>query len=383
MIDLINKDLKSEIYFHHGEPRLRGMLNLTMVMKNTLFIAFVSVILASCGEKEVTEQEQQENLKTITADCDCSSIDFKRNAFGEIIKGSLVYDIKSKEIFSGTCEEKFGDGTRKEIRQYSQGKLHGTIATWDENGILRRKLKYNNGIQDGYQVVWNQLGDTLIFEHFTKGEHGQRGFKYDKENLNFIWFNKERTTDAITFYNPNSYSIVIQKTLFSDEKNPKYEIYINDSLSNSEIKEFVSSVIKNHFSKVGKVFVLNTDYVRGDANQPDINIGYIEDKGWLTKLAKQKEKEERFRIYSNIESLFQSENAPNEVIKPNSQMVQFKINDPDGYSNLRKTPNGDILQKVYENERFEVLSTDNQYKKVKLSDGTIGFIHESRVIEAK
>jgi hypothetical protein len=62
-----------------------------------------------------------------------------------------------------------------------------------------------------------------------------------------------------------------------------------------------------------------------------------------------------------------------------SKTILFSINDPDGYSNLRKTPGGDILQKVYDTEKFEVIGTESKHKKVKLQDGTIGFIHESRV----
>lgn len=59
----------------------------------------------------------------------------------------------------------------------------------------------------------------------------------------------------------------------------------------------------------------------------------------------------------------------------------YKINDPDGYTNLRDKPKGEVTKKVLENERFEVISAHGDYKKVKLSDGTIGYIHSSRVVE--
>lgn len=58
----------------------------------------------------------------------------------------------------------------------------------------------------------------------------------------------------------------------------------------------------------------------------------------------------------------------------------YKVNDPDGYSNLRTTPNGSIIRKVLNTETFEVIGTDGKFKKVRLSDGVEGFIHESRVI---
>lgn len=63
-----------------------------------------------------------------------------------------------------------------------------------------------------------------------------------------------------------------------------------------------------------------------------------------------------------------------------SKVTLYKVNDPDGYSNLRSTPNGSIIRKVLDTETFEVIGTDGKFKKVRLSDGVEGFIHESRVI---
>lgn len=70
-----------------------------------------------------------------------------------------------------------------------------------------------------------------------------------------------------------------------------------------------------------------------------------------------------------------------EVVEEQSQAIYYKINDPDGYSNLRDAPKGDVIQKVYDTEQFEVLGEEQGYKKVKLTDGTIGYIHKSRVVK--
>lgn len=70
----------------------------------------------------------------------------------------------------------------------------------------------------------------------------------------------------------------------------------------------------------------------------------------------------------------------NNTTNPES-IIYYKINDPDGYSNLRKEPKGDIIKKVYDTEQFEVLGEENDHKKIKMKDGTIGYIHKSRVIK--
>jgi len=71
------------------------------------------------------------------------------------------------------------------------------------------------------------------------------------------------------------------------------------------------------------------------------------------------------------------------IAKPSTSTNYYKIQDPDGYTNLRKEPNGSIIKKIYTSEKFEVIGTEGKFKKVKLSDGTIGYIHESRVVAIK
>jgi len=68
---------------------------------------------------------------------------------------------------------------------------------------------------------------------------------------------------------------------------------------------------------------------------------------------------------------------------PQKQAVQlYSIQDPDGYTNLRATPGGTIIRKVYENETFELVEAGETYSKIKLKDGTTGFLHNSRIAVA-
>ncbi len=60
----------------------------------------------------------------------------------------------------------------------------------------------------------------------------------------------------------------------------------------------------------------------------------------------------------------------------------YLINDPDGYTNMRATPGGKIIRKVYKNETFEIITPGDTYSEVKLTDGTKGFIHNTRIAAA-
>ncbi len=69
-----------------------------------------------------------------------------------------------------------------------------------------------------------------------------------------------------------------------------------------------------------------------------------------------------------------------EVIEKDNNTEYYIIEDPDGYSNLREEPAGKIVRKVYSGEKFEIIGEENKHKKVKLNDATIGYIHNSRVV---
>lgn len=58
----------------------------------------------------------------------------------------------------------------------------------------------------------------------------------------------------------------------------------------------------------------------------------------------------------------------------------FRIEDPDGYTNLRESPNGPIIREVYPYEQFHILGELDGHYGVEFLDGTLGFIHSSRVV---
>jgi hypothetical protein len=60
----------------------------------------------------------------------------------------------------------------------------------------------------------------------------------------------------------------------------------------------------------------------------------------------------------------------------------YRIEDSDGYSNLREIPGGAIIREVYPYEQFIILIEYEGYYGVEFQDGTRGFIESSRVVPA-
>ena len=66
----------------------------------------------------------------------------------------------------------------------------------------------------------------------------------------------------------------------------------------------------------------------------------------------------------------------------NTDKVLYQINDPDGWTNMRVSPGGEIIRTIDTLERFEVIGEERNWKMVKLDNNEEGFIHNSRIIIA-
>ena len=91
-----------------------------------------------------------------------------------------------------------------------------------------------------------------------------------------------------------------------------------------------------------------------------------------------------FLIPKKSKKIKNIDNSLNSSIESNNSTVgdnekHYRIQDADGYTNLRNSPNGEIVRKVYENERFQIIGTEGKFKKVQFSDGSTGYIHQSRI----
>ena len=58
----------------------------------------------------------------------------------------------------------------------------------------------------------------------------------------------------------------------------------------------------------------------------------------------------------------------------------YRIEDPDGYTNLREAPYGTVIREVYPFEQFAILGEFDGHYGVVFPDGSVGFIHNSRVV---
>jgi Domain of unknown function (DUF4352) len=207
----------------------------------------------------------------------------------------------------------------------------------------------------------------------------------EKDNMFMVFFVKFKNTDNRSHY-------VDEGSILIDDNGKEFKFEKSESIMlegwgvlldelNPLTTLDTKIVYKLPKEIKGKVYWVSDDDTKiylGDISNQTIRLSNEQPK----EIKEEKKVEKVEVVDSESEGLPTEEDFKEEDNVAAAEIIYYKINDPDGYSNLRDdTSNGKIIRKVLESEKFEVLSTENGYKKVKLYDGTIGYIHSSRVVE--
>lgn len=334
-------------------------------MKSLKLLIVLSIILVSCGEGE-------------SADCSCKEIAEKND--GLYYKTGMIKDgdrVKFGELFSGACEERNADDKRVKYMVV-------------KNGYLKKKKKWADIFGELKLVVDLEYGFGIKMVSFTEGKDSaipKNGFtrkitinkesqiayvsyytEYENEKIKNKWKKNRKQMEDET------YILVMYEDFEDVSGNPfnhdrRCEVPVDGVLNLDLTTETLKSMLKCMEQESDKFpgFWHNADLSNAESLSTENTEASNQDKQKLSS-SEQTEVEEETSI-----------DEKNKMESTNIEL--FMINDPDGYSNLRKTPGGEIIKKVYENEHFEVIGEKANHQEVKLKDGTIGFIHNSRVVK--
>lgn len=201
------------------------------------------------------------------------------------------------------------------------------------------------------------------------------GHRKEIDNVEYTYTrnsNKNFETEAYTA--PMRY-----QTVLKPDKAYLNRSYLNkDEILPAEFKISVHTIGNSQY-----VFVINVTI----GNQGEISYTKLECKSDTFNFGQYPKFENQFELNREdkpIATLEEEVKPVEEVTLQNSEIEikYYEINDPDGYSNLRETPAGNILRRVYLGEKFEVLDEMDRHKKVKFSNGETGYIHVSRIVES-
>jgi antitoxin component YwqK of YwqJK toxin-antitoxin module len=142
-------------------------------MKIFSAFTFCMILLTACGGGEGTNSENttedSENGETVAIDssycnCDELTLDQPYNHF---------WRFERRIGYTGVCEEFYPDGKLKTTKNLVDGKLHGKVFTYYQNGRMREEKEFDMNFQTGEQIVYTNKGEVKLHALYKRGTQTQ------------------------------------------------------------------------------------------------------------------------------------------------------------------------------------------------------------------
>ncbi|MAM30266.1 MAG: hypothetical protein CMC13_14710 [Flavobacteriaceae bacterium] len=374
-------------------------------MKNSIFILIIPILLLSCKDQPKNGLDSERIDKISKTDADSSNGDLENT--NELLQKSSPYTRDSRDFFGVEALVFNGNTVRFSVASlYVRGEvidredITGTYKVSGAKNNLIIQFDFNTNfvfvdyLIDGSKKSGKSIKEVTV-PYILKvsitddGLVLSDGWENDTQSNKRIEEEKKKLEEANKIEDYGIDKDVILGAYKGVDK--QKEVYVNIiSLEQKEIGHLSKRGLATGILKTeGKEIEFNSNYhTSSDGNKYTINIDYKEHRGYTYGIRFVYESEMKYTYYGGssmynppLKNMEKIDKEIEEKSGAASQKTYYKINDPDGYSNLRDKPNGEIVRKVFENKKFELISTSGEYKKVKLSDGTVGYIHSSRVIE--
>ena len=227
----------------------------------------------------------------------------------DVIRG-LLFKPNTIDPFTGTAIDQFPNGKKKMNVPIKNGKIHGSVKEWAQNGKKIYEADYENGLQTGMERQWYANGNKKLeipyssgltngvcIEWFKNKQKKSEGrFVNGKEEGEHQWWYDNGKTDELVFYKNGLTEGTVrswhrngQERLVNEFKNGQKHGSTQEWYANGQLKE--ESVFSEgkengelrHWSPKGKLLSLRV-YEQGtlikDFNYRSGNIrkknGYVQ-----------------------------------------------------------------------------------------------------------
>ena len=134
-------------------------------MKNLFFFLAITLFLIGCGESKTKPESiiEDENTAIDSNYCICSELIFDEpyNHF---------YRFEKREGFTGYCEEFYLDGKLKMTKNFVDGKLHGKMILYYDNGQIEEEKQFDMNFQTGEQITYTRKGEVKFHALYERGK---------------------------------------------------------------------------------------------------------------------------------------------------------------------------------------------------------------------
>ncbi len=134
--------------------------------------------LLSCSQ-DVPEVEIKGNNLKLEDEESPASGKFILNE-GEVTEHKKIFNKKTPIRLEGPKIERFEDGTKKQVLNYTDGKKNGVFQRWFSNGQLEKSGSYKDDRFDGFLEAWNEEGVRKWTGFYRNGKQHGEWILFDK-----------------------------------------------------------------------------------------------------------------------------------------------------------------------------------------------------------
>ena len=197
----------------------------------------------------------------------------------DVIKG-LLFKPNTIDPFTGTAVDEFPNGKKKMSVPIKNGKIHGSVKEWAQNGKKIHEADYENGLQTGVERQWYANGNKKLEIPYAYGktngicvewfknkqkksegrfvdgrEEGEHKWWYDNGNIDEMVFYKNGLTEGtVRSWHRNGQQRLINEYKNGQKHGSAQEWYANGQLKEeSSFAEGEANGELHHWSPKGKL----------------------------------------------------------------------------------------------------------------------------------
>lgn len=302
------------------------------------------------------------------------------------------YKNSSQKIIFDISEDTFKSKNYYIIKELQQGEFHDSV--WNIFYVDKKDCAayYYDTVNDKLLTIKNWRLNKNQNKNSTMDEIKFTDLFNEGSIIKFAPKDLDKNTPEIQEFKSKLKTFELEYPLIEDFEVGNLSYLINDktffdsqySVNSNWLQYFITKyqIDPAKLNLIMKEAIEKEDY---DAVTIILNNHYIVSKKDLNVCsetendAKEKIKEDKVEGYESYVVSNSKINQITETLK--KKYLLSKIQDPDGYTNLRKDKNtsSEVLQKVKSGDNIEVLDNTGDWFFVKTKEGKEGYIHKSRI----
>ena len=130
-------------------------------MHKLILLAPFFLFFAACSGS--TEADGTETAEIDSNYCDCNDLVFDDGY-------NHFYRFERREGFTGLCESFFGNKQKQLEKNFVDGKVHGKMITYHDNGQIHIEEEFDMNFQVGEKIIYTKSGQVKFHATYKRGK---------------------------------------------------------------------------------------------------------------------------------------------------------------------------------------------------------------------